>query len=413
MNLIITILTLFFLGVASAQDISRQQISDSLKNYTIPSAEQILTAGFKMQETALDIITQKNGNDCNKQQQEKKNIDFKNKCIVCAIMNAENTKEYQLIIGTSLSSPEEVWGSYSGSNDQPLHGAFEPIHQTGDDFNGHTYGSNFKIAAEYSWGSLSLDAGTDLYVRTYDAGMGRRYITNVENPKMLQEADEHTYLRLGTKYYLHDDKRDKTFGEAFTSPYVKFGLGLEHDSDQGIGFFGGIAQREAWHKMFGVTGNYYMNHFKDQTSISTNAKLGTENYQPIGKMGFCSAIEAGLSGDNTGNLKAEAVIKAALDTGTLGGFSAKNPLFVINFETGISSPINKGSNPTIETDSTYNSSYIKNRNYSFINSGESSYASIGLELGGKELKLRLDAVYEKNQWNDGDLIYVTSLKKKF
>lgn len=429
----IILLNLVFLNSALAEEAH-------LQNYALPTPEQILTAGFRLQESALSIIEQKANKDCatrNAEKLENKNIDLKNKCFICAIINGDNEKNYQLVLGktakeedqsisSSLFSPNEVSISYSGANDQPLHGAFEPVHHTGDDFNGHTYGSNFNLTADYDWGNLTLDAGTDLYVSSYNVYYnGIRYIHATDDPsrKVLQEADEHTYLRLGTKYYLND-RHDKNEEAAFKDPYLKFGLGLEHDSDQGIGFFGGISHREQWHQMFGTTNDQYVNHFKDQTSISASAKLGLENYKPVGKLGFCSTLEAGLSGNTTGNITAEALIKAAIDSGTIGGYSRKDPLFVINFEAGTSEPLKNGSGPTIETDSIYNGpnangtgstspTFLNNKNYTFIGNTKKSHASLGVELGGEKLRLSIDVIYEKNQWNDGDLIYKTSLKKKF
>lgn len=437
MNYIIFVLfTLVFLNIAGAEDqISLdEKLKKNLQAYPLPTPEQILTVGLKLQESAVGIIEQKAKPDCANQNGvkfEKEKVDLKNKCFICSVMNSENAQNYQLILGrtakkedqdfkSGLLAPNEMTFTYSGTNDQPLHGAFEPIHHLGDDFNGHTYGSKLQLTADYNWGSLSLEGGSDLYVSSYDVLInGKRYfqVTNDPSGKVLQEADEHTYLRLNTKYYLGDpqNKKEET---AFENQYLKFGFGLEHDSDQGIGFFGARSHRELWHQMFNVRTNQYVNHFKDQTSLSANAKVGTENYRPVGKLGFCSEIEMGLSGNTTGEIKAEALIKAALDSGTLGGGSRKDPLFVINFEAGISEPIRKGSDPTIETDPTYNapadgSIYLQNRNYSLIGNVKTAHASLGAELGGDTYKLSFDVVYEKNQWNDGDLIYVTSLKRKF
>ena len=449
-TLLIFLCLLVNIAFAEDEPISEEQLKKSLQSYAFPSPEQILTVGFKLEETALSMVEPKYNKDCankNTENLEIKENDPKDKCFICAVMNAENDRKYQLLVGrvtkekkeedqsiaSSLLSPREMSISYSGSNDQPFHGLIEPMYSIGDDFNGHTYGSNFNLGADYKWGSLSLDLGTDLYVSSYNYYVnGYKYMnaTSDTTHKILQEADEHTYLRLGAKYYL-DDSHDKNAGEKLSNQYLKFGLGIEHDSDQGLGGpLGAISHREGWHSMFGYRNNQYINHFKDQTTLTGNVKAGLETYRPIGKLGFCTAIEAGLSANTTGTIKTETAIKAAIDTGTMGGGTRNNPLFVINFEAGVSTPISSGSGPIIETDSTYNNPdgkngsginpnggayapyYLTNKNYSLIDNIKNSYAKVGIEYGDK-YKFSLDVIYEKNQWTNGEIIYMATIKKKF
>jgi hypothetical protein len=226
------------------------------------------------------------------------------------------------------------------------------------------------------------------------------YTDGSKDKKMLQEGIEHTYYKLGSKIYL-DNKIDYTTSELSLAPYLKFGIGYEIDSDQGIGKMGAISHREWWHKAFGARENTYLNHFKDEKYFSARAGIGEEIYLPLGKLGLCANSAVGVDGK----------IKASIDSGSIGGFTRENPLFVVNLEMGANLPIKESRSVKKEDDTVY--SFLKSHNTKMFDSEFTSYFSAGVETGGKNLRLGIDAVYEKSSLNDGDLLFVTSLKYKF
>jgi hypothetical protein len=42
-----------------------------------------------------------------------------------------------------------------------------------------------------------------------------------------------------------------------------------------------------------------------------------------------------------------------------------------------------------------------------------AYGSVGVEVGGKNIRFAVDAIVEKNKWSDRDILWMTSLKIKF
>lgn len=398
-------------------DDKKTALSIVLKNYPKPSIEQILTAAFKIKDEALLIISRKNMADCYlklKELEEKiaeKDKINQDKCIVCHFYKNEDPDDYTLTLGKWV--PDEITIGYSGLNDQPLHGAIEQLHNTGNDLSGHTYGSKINVDASYPWGNLTFDIATDLYVTPYSTTInGKTYYYTDGSPekKFMQEGVEHTSFKLGSKFYL-DKKLEYHDNDISSAPYLKLGIGYEIDSDQGIGKMGAISHREWWHHTNGARENSYVNHFKDDKYFSARAGIGEEVYLPLGKLGLCATIESGLTAKTNSGINADGSIKAKIDSGTFGGFTRENPLFVINLELGANLPIKESRSVKKEDDSVY--SFLKSHETRMFDNQFTSYFSVGVETGGKNLRLGVDAVYEKSRLNDGDLIFVTSLKYKF
>lgn len=343
----------------------------------------------------------------------------KNECVVCSFFDEKNPDKKVMMLGNlpsvnGIFHPDEVSITYNGLNDQPMHGFSENFYNIGDDVNGHTYGSNLNVKLDYDWGNFTFDYGSDLYVLSYDTmvnGKPRHETTSDGTRKFLQEADEHTYFRFGTLLYL-DPKEKINLGENSMNKYLKFGLAYEIDSDQGIGKMGAISHREWWHSIGGARNNEYINHFKDRKEFKVDAKYGTEFYHSMWKLGFCSSIEAGLSASSTGRINVISDIKAQINSGTLLGFRRTDPLFAINVKAGINHPIKSGSGYSVETDPRYNP-FLTNRNYSMIGDLSTAYGSVGVEVGGKNIRFAVDAIVEKNKWSDKDILWMTSLKIKF
>lgn len=174
---------------------------------------------------------------------------------------------------------------------------------------------------------------------------------------------------------------------------------------------GAISHREWWHKAFGARENTYVNHFQDEKYFSARAGVGEEIYLPLGKLGLCATIESGLTAKTNSALSADGKVKASIDSGTFGGFTRQGPLFVLNFELGANLPLKESKSVKKEDDSVY--AFLKSHETKMFNSEFTSYFSVGVETGGKNLRLGIDAVYEKSSLNDGDLLFVTSLKYKF
>ena len=96
---------------------------------------------------------------------------------------------------------------------------------------------------------------------------------------------------------------------------------------------------------------------------------------------------------------------------------------MLNVEAGIHRPVSLGDGPTVELDPRNVGQYngmgfqldpqIKNRNYRMIGDLKTTFTSVGVEMGGKAFRVNIDAIYEKNQWNDGDIIYRTGVKWKY
>jgi hypothetical protein len=399
-------------------------LKESFQKYPVPTPEQILTAAFALKDSALEIVNQDHAPDCMKNHTEEviKKIAKENTCLICAIFHKKDAKTYQLVLASpkadtkekSSYMPNEITLSYEGLNDQPLHGALEDVKRIGNDVNGYTYGSKINATADYDWGSVSFDAGTDLYVHTYNVFPNDDkfyYVTSMGDKKaILQNADEHSYLRLNTKFNLSDAPY-KDGVSTYLNPYLKAGLALEHDSDTGIGKWGGIYQREKWHQIFGSPPNKYIKHFQDQSETVVKAGGGLDSYKPIGPLGFCSVIEASLSAGTKGSIGVEGILKAALDSGTLGGASRRTPLMVLNLETGISNPLKKGRSPKAEENN--NHFILPANSYPLIGQLKTSYSSIGTEIGSSHLRFEVEAIFLKNSLNDGDVIYRTALKAKF
>lgn len=378
-----------------------------LQNYPLPTPEEILTAALVVKDQALQIVNSKNQSDCNEKKEEevrKRVVENENengkKCYICSLVKNTETSDYKIMVG-KIFHPNEVSLSIVAANDQPFHGALESVYEVGDDVNGHTYGSKLNLEAVYDWGSFTMDAGTDLYVLSYDKpeNKSKHYYTDTSPKKVLQEAAEHSYIHLGTRINL-------------TGSYLRFKMGYEVDSDQGIGKLGAISHREAWHAMGGNRENEYVNHMSDRKELTGAFNLGKEFYQSIAGLGFCAIVEGGASASTTGRLSVGGEVKAQINSGNYLGGSRNRPMVAVSFAAGFSNPVIEGKNPSIEIDSRY-SSYLTNRNYSMVEDLQSSYAAAGVEIGGKKLTFGIDAVFEKNSWSDGDILYVTTLKYKF
>jgi hypothetical protein len=422
---------ILLLSSTMAFAIEADDLKDNLARYPLPTAEQILRVGLALQDQAEKIIEQKKKDDCHSRQagtevEKEKAPDLAGKCIICALMSADKDMKYQLLAGKipekpkarSPLIPDTISLTYLGTNDQPFHGALNSLKKTGDDLNGYTYGSDFDLTAGYKWGDLSLNYSTDLYVSTYNKvdaqGNLLHYRTDRDSKglsKNIQEADEHTSLILGSKIFAKE-RPDKNTSSGENSLYSRFNLGLDYDSDQGIGDLGAIAQREAWHKAGGVRNDQYVNHMEDRLVATGSEKVGVESFRPVGKLGICSVMEAGLTGATNGTVSVDAMVKASLDSGTFGGSSRETPMFILNLEGGIKNPIIKGSDPKLATDPLYNPE-LKNRNYSLIGDLKSAYASAGVEGGGKNVRMAFDVIYEKNQLQDKDLIYRFKVQVKY
>lgn len=374
-----------------------------LQHYPAPTPEEILIAGLEVKDQALNIIKMSSQSDCFSQKIEEDpaiGVAKEKKCYICSIAKNDDFSDYKLIVG-SIFHPNEISVSIVGANDQPLHGSLESFFNVGDDVNGHTYGSKFNFEAVYDWGKFTMDAGTDLYVLSYDKDENKsaHYYTASYPRKVLQEADEHSYVHLGARINLSDS-------------YLKFKMGYEVDSDQGIGRFGAISHRESWHKMGGTRGNEYVNHMSDRKEFIGAVKMGKEFNASLNGVGFCAEIEGGVSAGSSGRLSIGGEARAQVNSGNYFGGSRSRPLIAVNFSAGINNPIIEGKLPIIETDSRYDT-YLTNRNYAMVEDLRSSYVSTGIEIGGKKLSFGVDAVFEKNAWNDGDILYVTTLKYKF
>ena len=390
-----------------------------LDQYDGPSPEQMLTVAFKMRDQAMLVVSSPEKKDCALNPKTVKDEEVKKECVVCSFFDEKNPDKKVMMLGNlptvnGIFHPDEVTIAYNGLNDQPGHGLSEKFYNIGDDVNGHTYGSNLNVKLDYDWGNFTFDYGSDLYVLSYDTmvnGKPRHYTTSDGTRKFLQEADEHTYFRFGTLLYL-DPKEKINLGENSMNKYLKFGLAYEIDSDQGIGKMGAISHREWWHSIGGARNNEYINHFKDRKEFKVDAKYGTEFYHSMWKLGFCSSIEAGLSASSTGRINVISDIKAQINSGTLLGFRRTDPLFAINVKAGITHPIKSGSGYSVETDSRYNP-FLTNRNYSMVGDLSTAYGSVGVEIGGKNVRFGVDAIVEKNKWSDKDILWMTTLKIKF
>jgi hypothetical protein len=431
MKIVILVALVFFRAetlLADADDVNL--LRESLQKVKPPTPEQILAAGLVLGEQSRIIMEQKKNGDCEQReagQEGRKNpiSTEKPQCVICALVSEKDENAYQLVVATvekpkdkerSKFDPEETYYSIEGLNDQPFHGLFEQVRPTGNDIDGHTYGSKVNVTGVYKWGEVTLDLGTDLYVLPYTSVInGKTYyeFTDEEgdSARILQEADEHSFARVGAKIYLKE-KGNIEKGEKMHSPYMRFGLGIEHDSDQGIGTAGGIAQRESWHKYFDVTENVYINHMKDRTVATASAHLGLESYKPMGKFGLCSLVESGVSASSNGTVSLEAKVRASIDSGTFGGFSRKAPLLLLNVEAGIHRPVAVGKGPTVESDPQY-AGQLENRNYRMIGDLVTTFTSVGTEIGGERFRMNIEAIYEKYKWNDGDIIYRTGVKWKY
>ena len=84
----------------------------------------------------------------------------------------------------------------------------------------------------------------------------------------------------------------------------------------------------------------------------------------------------------------------------------------MNVKAGIYHPIKGGREGSIENDPRYNP-FLTNRNYSMIGDLSTAYGSVGVEVGGKNIRFAVDAIVEKNKWSDKDILWMTSLKIKF
>lgn len=390
-----------------------------LDQYDGPTPEQMLSVAFKMRDQALLVVSSPEKKDCMLNPKTVKEDEVKKECVVCSFFDEKNPDKKIMFLGNmptknGIFSPDEVSITYNGLNDQPMHGLSEKFYNIGDDVNGHTYGSNLNVKLDYDWGNFTFDYGSDLYVLSYDTmvnGKNRHYTTSDGTRKFLQEADEHTYFRFGTLLYL-DPKEKINLGENGINKYVKFGLAYEIDSDQGIGKLGAISHREWWHSIGGARNNEYINHRVDRDEYKVDLKYGTEFYYSMWKLGFCSSIEGGLSASTTGRVSLASDLKAQINSGTLLGFSRTDPLFAINVKAGIYHPLKAGSEGSIENDPRYNP-FLTNRNYSMIGDLNTAYGSVGVEIGGKNIRFAVDAIVEKNKWSDRDVLWMTSLKIKF
>jgi len=390
-----------------------------LDQYDGPTPEQMLSVAFKMRDQALLVVSSPEKKDCALTPKTVTEDIVKKECVVCSFFDEKNPDKKIIMLGNiptknGIFSPEDVTITYNGLNDQPMHGLSEKFYNIGDDVNGHTYGSNLNVKLDYDWGNFTFDYGSDLYVLSYDTmvnGKPRHYTTSDTTRKFLQEANEHTYFRFGTLLYL-DPKEKINLGENSINKYVKFGLAYEIDSDQGIGKLGAISHREWWHSVGGARNNEYINHRDDRDEYKVDLKYGTEFYYAMGKLGFCSTLEGGLSASTTGRVSVASDIKAQINSGTLLGFKRTDPLIAINVKAGIYHPIKSGREGAIETDSRY-SPFLTNRNYSMVGDLSTAYGSVGVEVGGKNIRFAVDAIVEKNKWSDKDILWMTSLKIKF
>ena len=386
-----------------------------LSHYKLPTEEEILTAAFKLQGDALTIINKSNIPLCQTKLLEEFEAEKlkKDKCYICSLTQNGFEKDSKLFVGKldSILSPEEIEIEYEGNNDQPFHGAFQKYYHLGHDLNGHTYGSKFKLTSKYDWGELNFTAGTDLYVLSFDDTYNPNWHYYAPGTdKVLQEADEHSYLRLKTKYYL-DPKYEKD--EDFkTRKFSEFTLAYEVDSDTGIGKFGGANHRKGWHQLTSVRQNYYMDYFKDRKEVKASARLGDEFYKGIGPLGFCAEVSAGINASTTGRVGLEGDAKVSLDSGKLFGGTRTNPLFVVNFGAGFNSPFKDGKDVDRLANPEYGGAFSP-RNYRMVSDLKTSYTKVGVETGTKKFRFSIDAVFERNQWSDGDIIYSTSFKYKF
>ncbi len=407
------------------------------KDVPFPSNEEILKLALKNKEEAEAIMAQapqenSKKKDCpeaqKKLEEELKKLEGKCACIVPLPPPPEekdkksNAKPaYALVIGEI--SPEKENSSfrgadisYQGVNDQPFHGGLDYLGvYTGEDRSGRTYGSEIDFKADYDWGDLGLNYKTNLYVAPhgYTDSNGNQWFYYTTHPDkdnrryFFQNADEATTFEISGRYF-PKGKAPLNSTERYGATYYGLTLGLEQHKDQKSNNWGGIAHRDLWHEKGGAFGLEYIDHMKDRTDYTAEAKIGREDYFPVGSVAFCSKIEAGIQGSSSKRIALDSKVELEFNTAKMGGAQKESPLFAARVWTNIWEPFNS---PETEHN-LYNGYGSPSARGPVTDSRMQSYG-VGLETGGKNLRFSVEAIYENNSWSDKDLTYAFKMKYKF